>query len=63
MSDRLREICLFKAQEVAARKARMDDAALARAIAAGDADAAAAASDALLDYIESFTRSTVGPGA
>jgi DNA-binding GntR family transcriptional regulator len=31
-------------------------AALMEAIAAGDADAAAAASDALLDYVEAFTR-------
>jgi DNA-binding GntR family transcriptional regulator len=34
-------------------------AAVARAIAAGDEDGAAAASDALVDYIESFTRATV----
>lgn len=34
-------------------------AAVARAIAKGDAKAAAAASDKLLDYIEEFTRSTV----
>lgn len=34
-------------------------AAVARAIAKGDAKAAAAASDRLLDYIEAFTRSTV----
>src|SRR5262249_40004822 len=31
----------------------------ARAIAKGDADAAARASDKLLDYVESFTRATV----
>lgn len=35
-------------------------AAIARAIAAGDEDAAAAAADALLDNIEEFTRATVG---
>jgi len=34
-------------------------AAVARAIAKGDAGAAAAASDRLLDYIEEFTRSTL----
>jgi DNA-binding GntR family transcriptional regulator len=34
-------------------------AAVARAIAKGDARAAAAASDRLIDYIEDFTRSTV----
>lgn len=34
-------------------------AAVARAVAKGDAKAAAAASDKLLDYIEEFTRSTV----
>jgi DNA-binding GntR family transcriptional regulator len=34
-------------------------ATVARAIAKGDAEAAAAASDRLLDYIEEFTRSTV----
>ncbi len=34
-------------------------AALARAIAAGEAEAAAAASDRLLDYIEAFTRATL----
>jgi DNA-binding GntR family transcriptional regulator len=34
-------------------------AAVARAIAKGDAKAAAVASDRLLDYIEAFTRSTV----
>jgi DNA-binding FadR family transcriptional regulator len=34
-------------------------AAVARAIAKGDAGAAATASDRLLDYIEAFTRSTV----
>jgi DNA-binding GntR family transcriptional regulator len=34
-------------------------AAVARAIAKGDAKAAATASDRLLDYIEAFTRSTV----
>ena len=32
---------------------------VARAIAAGDEDAATAASDRLLDYIEAFTRATV----
>ncbi len=32
---------------------------LALAIAAGDADEAAASSDRLLDYIEAFTRATV----
>jgi DNA-binding GntR family transcriptional regulator len=32
---------------------------VARAVAAGDAEAAARASDALLDYIEEFTRATV----
>jgi len=36
-------------------------AAVARAIAKGDAKAAAAASDALIDYIEAFTRSTADP--
>ncbi|MDO9711197.1 GntR family transcriptional regulator [Paracraurococcus lichenis] len=36
-------------------------AALARAIAAGEAEQAAAASDALLDYIEAFTRATLAP--
>ncbi|MCO6419651.1 GntR family transcriptional regulator [Siccirubricoccus sp. KC 17139] len=36
-------------------------AALATAIAEGDAEGAARASDALLDYIEAFTRATVGP--
>lgn len=36
-------------------------AALARAIAEGGEAAAAAASDRLLDYIEAFTRATVGP--
>lgn len=36
-------------------------AALARAVAAGAAEDAAAASDRLIDYIESFTRATVGP--
>ena len=35
-------------------------AAIARAIAAGDEDAAAAASDRLVDYIQAFARSTVG---
>jgi DNA-binding GntR family transcriptional regulator len=35
-------------------------AAIARSIAAGDEDAAAAATDALLDNIEAFTRGTVG---
>jgi DNA-binding GntR family transcriptional regulator len=34
-------------------------AALARATAAGEAEAAAAASDRLLDYIEAFTRATL----
>jgi DNA-binding GntR family transcriptional regulator len=34
-------------------------AALARAIAAGEAEAAAAASDRLMDYIETFTRATL----
>jgi DNA-binding GntR family transcriptional regulator len=34
---------------------------VARAIAAGDRDAAGAASDRLLDYIEAFTRATVDP--
>jgi DNA-binding FadR family transcriptional regulator len=38
-------------------------AELARAIAAGDAAAAAAASDHLLDYIEAFTRATVSADA
>ena len=33
-------------------------AAQARAIAAGDAEKAAAASDKLLDYVEKFTRDT-----
>jgi DNA-binding GntR family transcriptional regulator len=36
-------------------------AALALAIADGEVEGAAAASDALLDYIEAFTRATVGP--
>jgi DNA-binding GntR family transcriptional regulator len=36
-------------------------AAVARAIARGDAKAAASASDALVDYIEAFTRSTADP--
>ena len=36
-------------------------ATLARAIADGSAEAAAAASDRLIDYIEAFTRATVGP--
>lgn len=36
-------------------------AALALAIADGEAEAAVAASDALVDYIEAFTRATVGP--
>lgn len=36
-------------------------AALARAIAAGEPERAAAASDALIDYIESFTRATLSP--
>jgi len=35
--------------------------ALARAVADGTAEEAAAASDRLLDYIEAFTRATVGP--
>jgi len=35
-------------------------ASIARAIAEGDADAAASASDALVDYVETFTRATVG---
>lgn len=34
-------------------------AAIARAIAKGDADAAASASDTLIDYIEEFTRATL----
>lgn len=34
---------------------------VARAIAKGDRDAAGAASDRLLDYIEAFTRATVNP--
>jgi DNA-binding GntR family transcriptional regulator len=38
-------------------------ATLARAIAGGDADAAATASDKLLDYIEAFTRATVAADA
>jgi DNA-binding GntR family transcriptional regulator len=42
--------------EAAAAHAR-----LARSIADGQAEAATAASDALIDYIESFTRATVGP--
>jgi len=37
-------------------------ARLARAVAGGDEPAAMAASDALIDYIEAFTRATVGPG-
>ncbi|TDH60537.1 GntR family transcriptional regulator [Dankookia rubra] len=37
-------------------------AALARAIAAGDAEQAAAASDALVDFIEAFTRRTLARG-
>ncbi|MBL8699736.1 MAG: GntR family transcriptional regulator [Alphaproteobacteria bacterium] len=36
--------------------------AVARAIAAGDAEAAAAASDRLVDYIAEFTRAAVDPG-
>ena len=36
-------------------------AAVARAIAKGNGSAAATASDALVDYIEAFTRSTVAP--
>jgi DNA-binding GntR family transcriptional regulator len=35
---------------------------IARAIAAGDRDAAATASDRLMDYIEAFTRGTLSPG-
>lgn len=35
---------------------------IARAIAAGDQDGAAAASDRLLDYIETFTRATLADG-
>ena len=35
-------------------------ASVARAIAEGNADAAANASDALVDYVETFTRATVG---
>lgn len=35
-------------------------ASVAKAIADGNADAAAAASDALVDYVETFTRATVG---
>jgi len=35
---------------------------IARAIAAGDQDAAATASDRLVDYIEAFTRSTLSAG-
>ncbi|WP_207191502.1 GntR family transcriptional regulator [Paracraurococcus ruber] len=42
--------------------AAAEHAALARAVAAGDANAAAAASDALLDYIEAFTRATLEAG-
>ncbi len=42
--------------EAAAAHAR-----LARSFADGQAEAATAASDALIDYIESFTRATVGP--
>jgi len=38
-------------------------AALARAIAEGQEEPAAAASDRLLDYIEAFTRATVSAGA
>lgn len=38
-------------------------AALARAIADGEPEPAAAASDQLLDYIEAFTRATVNAGA
>ena len=34
-------------------------AAIARAIAAGDQNAAGAASDRLLDYIQAFTRNTI----
>jgi DNA-binding GntR family transcriptional regulator len=40
-----------------------EHAALARAIAEGDAEAAATASDRLLDDIERITRATVGPDA
>ncbi|TCZ64436.1 GntR family transcriptional regulator [Roseicella aquatilis] len=36
-------------------------AALARAIAEGEPDGAASASDALMDYIEAFTRGTLAP--
>jgi hypothetical protein len=36
-------------------------AALARTIADATPEEAAAASDRLIDYIESFTRATVGP--
>ncbi len=35
-------------------------AAVARAIAAGDADAAGEASDRLVDYVQAFTRGTIG---
>lgn len=35
---------------------------IARAVAAGDQDAAAAASDRLMDYIETFTRATLADG-
>lgn len=38
-------------------------AALARAVADGGPEAAAAASDTLLDYIEAFTRGTLAPDA
>ena len=37
-------------------------AAVARSIAEGDADAAAVAADQLVDYVETFTRATVGAG-
>jgi DNA-binding GntR family transcriptional regulator len=43
------------------RAARLH-AAIARAIAAADAEAAAKASDALIDYIEEFTRATLESG-
>ena len=35
---------------------------MARAVAEGDQDTAAAASDRLIDYIEAFTRATLSPG-
>jgi DNA-binding GntR family transcriptional regulator len=43
------------------REAAEAHAMLARAIAEGDAEAAAAASDRLVDYINRFTRATVDP--